>query len=283
MILRACQSELRFPGPVQIMGVVNVTPDSFFDGGQYFAPARAVEHALRLVNEGAGVIDIGGESSRPGAPPVPEDEELRRVMPVLEGLQGKLQIPISIDTAKPAVARKALAAGAVIINDIAANREDPAMWEAAAETGAGYVAMHMRGTPNTMQERPIYHNVVTAVDDFFADRLQRLQRYGVQPQQVVLDVGIGFGKRLGHNLQLLAALKHYRKFERPLALGVSRKSFIGHLLGLTPQERMPAGLACAVWAALEGIHIIRTHDVAATVQAVRMIEAIRNAADNKVI
>lgn len=263
-----------FPRPVLVMGIVNVTPDSFYDGGRYYGTEAAVRHALDLVAEGADILDIGGESTRPGAAPVPEAEELRRVLPVFEALASRVEIPLSIDTVKPAVAAAAIRAGAGIINDIGASRTDPEMWEVAAATGAGYVAMHMQGTPATMQERPEYRDVVAEVDAFFGRTLDRLVQAGVRPEQTVLDVGIGFGKTLEHNLQLLAALRQFKRWRRPLLLGVSRKSFLGKLLGAAPEERLPGSLACACWAAGEGVEIIRTHDVRATVQAVRMTEAL---------
>jgi dihydropteroate synthase len=273
MLLHARQFEFSFPHPALVMGVVNVTPDSFSDGGKFFKPEAAVAHALQLVEQGADILDIGGESTRPQAQPVSEAEELRRVIPVVEQLVGRVKIPISIDTMKPAVARAALQAGASIVNDVAANRNDDAMWRVVAESGAGYVCMHMQGTPQTMQKNPTYTNVVHEVEEFFAERIARLNACGVLPDQIVLDVGIGFGKSLEHNLQLLAALGSFTKFERPLLLGVSRKSFIEKLLG-TGTARLPASLACASLAVASGVQIIRAHDVAETVHAIRMTEAI---------
>jgi dihydropteroate synthase len=273
MLLHARQFEFSFPHPALVMGVVNVTPDSFSDGGKFFSTESAVAHALQLVEQGADILDIGGESTRPQAQPVSEAEELRRVIPVVEQLVGRVKIPISIDTMKPAVARAALQAGASIVNDVAANRNDDAMWRVVAESGAGYVVMHMQGTPQTMQKNPTYTNVVHEVEEFFAERIARLNACGVLPDQIVLDVGIGFGKSLEHNLQLLAALGSFTKFERPLLLGVSRKSFIEKLLG-TGTARLPASLACASLAVASGAQIIRAHDVAETVHAIRMTEAI---------
>jgi dihydropteroate synthase len=275
MILRARQFEFVFPRPALVMGVVNVTPDSFSDGGRFFEPAAAVAHALELVRRGADIIDVGGESTRPGATPVSEAEELRRVLPVIEALFQKVRVPISIDTLKPAVARAALAAGASIVNDIGANRSDDAMWRLVAGTGAGYVVMHMQGTPQTMQQNPAYADVVLEVAAFFTDRLNRLAAAGVARDQVILDVGIGFGKTLDHNLQLLAGLRSFTNLERPLLLGVSRKSFISKLLGTQAGERLPAVLACTALAAGAGVQMFRAHDVAETVQALRMTEAIR--------
>ena len=276
MLWRARQFEFTFPRPTLVMGIVNVTPDSFSDGGRFLNADAAVEHALRLVREGAEILDIGGESTRPGASPVSEEEELHRVLPVIERLIGQVKIPLSIDTQKPGVARAALAAGASIVNDIAANRDDDVMWRVVAEAGAGYIAMHMQGSPQTMQTSPNYRDVAQEVESFFVERLERLKNAGVAPEQVALDVGIGFGKTLEHNLQLLASLRRFTKLQRPLLLGVSHKSFIGKLLGAEATQRVPAGLACACWAVEAGAKIIRTHDVAETVQAVRMTEAILN-------
>lgn len=274
MVFNACKFKFVFPRPALVMGIVNVTPDSFSDGGQFLDTEAALAHAEALVAEGAEIIDVGGESTRPHAAPVDEDEELRRVMPVIERLAPRLRVPISIDTQKPGVARAALAAGASIVNDIAANRADPTLWRWVGEAGAGYVCMHMQGTPQTMQINPRYEDVVREVGEFFVDRLTRLRECGVSREQVILDVGIGFGKTLDHNLELLRALEWFKRLERPLLLGASRKSFMGALLGAKIEARLPASLACAAWAIAMGVQIIRTHDVAATVQAVRMTEAL---------
>ena len=256
------------------MGVVNVTPDSFSDGGRFFDAASAVEQAEALVREGADIVDVGGESTRPGAAPVDEAEELRRVIPVIEKLAGRVKVPISIDTMKPGVARAALRAGASLVNDVAANREDDAMWRLVAETGAGYVAVHMRGEPATMHLNPVYGDVAREVEDFFTGRLKRLNEAGVSADQVVLDVGIGFGKTLEHNLQLLAGLGRFTRLGRPIVLGVSRKSFIGKISGSPENERLPGALACTVLAAEAGVQMFRTHDVTETARALRMTEAI---------
>jgi dihydropteroate synthase len=274
MLLRARHFEFVFPRPALIMGVVNVTPDSFSDGGKYFDAQAAIEHGLMLAEQGADVLDIGGESTRPRATPVSETEELRRVMPVLEALAARVKIPLSIDTMKPAVARAAIAAGASIVNDVAANREDDAMGRVVAESGAGYVLMHMQGTPQTMQANPVYGDVVREVSDFFSGKIQRLSDCGVALEQVIVDVGIGFGKTLEHNLLLLGALRSFKKLERPLLLGVSRKSFLGKAVGVGASGGLPTALACTSLAVEAGVQIVRTHDVAETVQAVRMTEAI---------
>ena len=294
MLFRARQFEFIFPCPALVMGIVNVTPDSFSDGGKFLDSARAVAHALELVAQGAEILDLGGESTRPGARPVSEAEELRRVLPVIEQLVARVKVPLSIDTMKPAVARAALQVGASIVNDVAANArgtrshrgeagdlpqcdrhgDDDEMWRIVAEFRAGYVCMHAQGIPQTMQANPVYADVVREVGEFFTERLERLKTCGVNPEQVVLDVGIGFGKTVEHNLQLLAAVRRFTTWQRPLLLGVSRKSFIGRLLGAEVMARLPASLACAVLAVQSGVQIIRTHDVAETVQALRMAEAI---------
>ena len=274
MILRARQFEFTFPRPALVMGIINVTPDSFSNGGQFSDPKAAIAHALKLVREGAEILDVGGESTRPRAVPVEESEELRRVIPVIEELAHKVKVPISIDTLKPEVARAALKTGASIVNDVAANREDEEMWRLAADAQAGYVCVHMQGTPQTMQTNPVYNDVVKEVGNFFSDRIQRLNRCGISREQIILDAGIGFGKTLEHNLQLLGALRKFTRLECPLLLGASRKSFIGKLLGAELPSRLPASLACACLAREAGVQIIRAHDVAETVQAIRMTEAI---------
>jgi dihydropteroate synthase len=274
MIFRARQFEFVFPRPALVMGIVNVTPDSFYDGGKFLEPAAAVDHALELAAQGADILDVGGDSSRPGAVPASEAVELARVLPVIEGLAARTSVPLSIDTTKPAVARAALAAGASIVNDVAASRTDDALWRVVAEFRAGYVCMHAQGSPPVMQAGPLYQEVVREVGDFFSARLVQIGFAGVTPEQVVFDPGIGFGKTLEHNLQLLAGLREFARFNRPLLLGVSRKSFIGKLLGADLHRRLPASLACATLAVAAGAQIIRTHDVAETVQAVRLTEAV---------
>lgn len=274
MILKAGAFEFVFPRPAMVMGVVNVTPDSFSDGGRFFEPAAAVNHAVELWKAGADILDIGGESTRPFASPVDEAEELRRVLPVIEGLAGRVPVPISIDTQKPGVARAAVAAGASIINDVAAWKMDKSMAILLAETGAGYVMMHSQGTPQTMQIAPSYKDVVADVEQFLNVRLQEVVKMGVKPEQVILDPGIGFGKSMEHNLELLAALRRFNKFGRPLLIGVSRKSFIGKLLGVEVDGRLSGALACACWGIHEGVQIVRAHDVPDTVQVLRMTEAL---------
>ncbi len=274
MLLRARQFEFQFPRPTLVMGIVNVTPDSFSDGGQFFDAKTAVEHGLQLVEEGADIIDVGGESTRPRALPVEEAEEMRRVLPVIRQLAPRLKVPISIDTMKPAVARAALDAGASLINDVGAYRQDAGMWQIVAESGAAYVCMHMQGTPATMQADPSYGDVVGEVEEFLRQRMRSLAEAGVGREQVILDVGIGFGKTAEHNLQLLGAMRRFTKLGRPVLLGVSRKSLVGKVSGTESDARLPGSLACACLAVEAGVQILRVHDVAETVQAVLMTEAI---------
>ncbi len=277
MLFTAREFEFRFPRPALVMGIVNVTPDSFSDGGKFLDPSAAVEHALKLIAQGADILDIGGESTRPGAAPVSEAEELRRVIPVIEKLAPQIKIPISVDTSKPDVARAALAAGASIINDVAAARRgaDHTMWQLIAEYQAGYIIMHAQGSPATMQNNPAYTDVVRDVGEFFSEVLGALKNeVGVPMEQLVLDPGIGFGKTLEHNLQLLGSLRSFTKWQRPLLVGVSRKSFIQKLLDAPVAERLPAALACTTLALVTGAQIIRTHDVPETLQVMRMTEAV---------
>jgi len=270
----AREHQFNFPRPTIVMGIVNTTPDSFTDGGRFLDADAAGAHALRLASQGAEILDIGGESTRPGSANVSEQEELDRVIPVIERLAKRPELVLSIDTQKPSVAREALAAGASIVNDIAANRSDAEMWQVVAEAGAGYVCMHMQGTPQTMQAKPEYDDVTVEVCVFFRERLDLLSSHGVTTDQVALDPGIGFGKTLEHNIKLLRDLKKFNLVERPMLVGASRKSFIEKLLGAPIDERLPASLACATWAAIQGSQIVRVHDVAETVQAVRMAEAL---------
>lgn len=278
MIWQARKFRIEFPQPVLLMGVVNVTPDSFSDGGRFFGKSEALDQARRLAGEGAGIIDLGGESTRPGAAAVDLEEELRRVLPVVEKLAGELNVPISVDTMKVEVARRALDSGASVINNVADNLRDSAMAALVAGTGCGYVAMHMQGTPQSMQNHPAYEEVVGEIDEYLGGRLRELEAQGVRREQVVLDPGVGFGKTAGHNLRLLSELGAFIHWNRPLLFGVSRKSFLGHLSGAAVDDRLAASLACACWGVMAGAHIIRVHDVKETVQAVRVLEEIRKQA-----
>ena len=258
-----------------IMGIVNVTPDSFSDGGRFADPGRAVEHALAMVADGADILDIGGESTRPGAEPVGEAEELRRVLPVIRALRSQSQVLISIDTMKASVARAALDAGADIINDVTGLRGDAAMVRLAAERDCGLVAMHMIGDPQTMQTAPHYDDVVAEVRSYLNERLRRLTASGIAPERIALDPGFGFGKTLDHNLSLLRHLPQLAIGDRPLLIGVSRKSMIGKVLHSTEMaDRHWPTIALTAYAREHGARILRVHDVKPNAQALRMIEAI---------
>jgi dihydropteroate synthase len=255
------------------MGILNVTPDSFSDGGRYRQRDQALRHAEAMVAAGAAIIDVGGESTRPGAAAVGESEELDRVIPVVEALADASSLPISIDTTKAAVMREAVAAGAGMINDVRALREEGAL-EAAAECGVPICLMHMQGEPRTMQQSPVYDDVAGEVESFLADRRDTAVAAGIAPQQLLYDPGFGFGKSLQHNLALARSLTRLARLG-PLLVGVSRKSMIGALLNDAPvEERLPGSLALALWARLQGARLIRVHDVAETVAALRVIEAV---------
>jgi dihydropteroate synthase len=257
------------------MGIVNVTPDSFSDGGRFAATAAAVEHGLELVRQGADLLDIGGESTRPGATPVPLEEELRRVVPVVQKLAELTTVPLSVDTSKAAVARAALEAGAHIINDVTALRGDPEMPDVAAAFAAGVILMHMQGTPQTMQLNPTYEDVVAEVAGFLEARLRAVADQGIAGEQVVLDPGIGFGKTREHNIRLLAHLEELQKLGRPVCLGVSRKGFLGRLLDRPLDQRLAGSLAAACHAmGRHAAQILRVHDVAATRDAVVVYRAL---------
>jgi dihydropteroate synthase len=269
--LRCGDKTLDLSRPI-VMGVVNVTPDSFSDGGRFLPVEAAVAHGLRLVEEGAAIIDIGGESTRPGAAPVSVDEELRRVLPVVEQLRQATQAVISVDTSKPEVIREAAAAGAGLINDVRALTE-PGALEAAAASGSAICVMHMQGDPRTMQRAPSYVDVVKEVKAFLDERVQRCRAAGVSSDRIVVDPGFGFGKNLEHNLELLRRLRDLQG-EWPLLVGLSRKSMVGTLTGRSAGERVHGSVALAVIASINGARIVRAHDVAATVDALKMVAAV---------
>ena len=257
-----------------IMGVVNVTPDSFFDGGRYFDTEAAVAHAVRLVEEGADLLDIGAESTRPGADAVNEEEERRRAIPVVTAVAKAVTVPISIDTSKASVARAALDAGAVLVNDVTALRGDPAMVDVLAQTGAGIVLMHMNGTPRSMQQAPHYDDVIGEISEFFEERIRFAMAHGIVRRQIVLDPGIGFGKLLEHNLALLGQLRRFTLFECPVLVGVSQKGFLGQLLDRPVQERQWGTAAAVAMAVDRGAGILRVHDVRAMKDVVQVAAAI---------
>lgn len=257
-----------------IMGVVNVTADSFYDGGRYVVPERAIAHALELVKQGADIIDIGGESTRPGSSPVSEDDELARIIPVVEGLAHRVNVPISIDTTKSRVARLALDIGASIINDVSALRHDPAMASVIIKSGAAVVLMHMQGTPQTMQRAPHYSDVGAEVSQFFEERVETALLAGIPRTNIILDPGFGFGKLLLHNLELLRGLTSLAMLDCPLLVGLSRKGFIGDIVD-RPVDQREWGTAAAVALAVDrGAHIVRVHDVAMMIDVVKMAAAL---------
>lgn len=278
MYLRLRTRRLALASPV-VMGVLNVTPDSFSDGGRFAATEAALRHARRLAAEGAAVLDIGGESTRPGAAPVDATEELRRVIPVIEGLVQEGGPPLSIDTAKPEVMLAAAAAGVELINDVRALRL-PGALEAAAASGCAVCLMHMLGEPRTMQQAPSYGDVVEDVYAFLADRIEACVRAGIGLERISVDPGFGFGKTLEHNLLLMRRLPRFASLGVPLLVGVSRKSMIGALTGRAVDDRLAGGVALAALAVASGARIIRSHDVAATLDAVAVAAAVTAAGNN---
>ncbi len=265
---------LTLDGRTHVMAILNVTPDSFSDGGQYLDVQQALNHAKLMVAEGATLVDIGGESSRPGASPVSITEELDRVLPVIRAVAEALDVVISIDTSKAEVAEKALAAGAHIVNDITALRGDPEMGSIVAETGAGVILMHIKGTPRTMQHAPQYEDVVRDVCTSLRESVQYAEAQGINAEKIIVDPGIGFGKTTEHNIELLKRLSEFRSLNKPLLIGTSRKSFIGNILGLPVTERVEGTVATVCWAIAHGADIVRVHDVKANVRAALMTDAL---------
>jgi len=245
---------------VLVMGVLNVTPDSFYDGGRYAQPTAAVKQGLQMEADGADIIDIGGESSRPGASPIPLQEELDRVIPVIEGIRKRSDVLISVDTTKAEVAAEALSAGATMVNDISALRSDPQMAKVVSRSGAVLVLMHMLGTPATMQLSPTYGDVIEEIRTFLAERISYAVEAGINRKRVVIDPGIGFGKLLSHNIAIIRRLDRLTDLGAPVLIGLSRKSFIGEILGLPPGERLEGTIAASVIAIMNGADIIRVHD-----------------------
>ncbi|MBU8933253.1 MAG: dihydropteroate synthase [candidate division Zixibacteria bacterium] len=260
-----------------VMGILNVTPDSFSDGGRFSSEDEAVAAACRMEDEGADIIDIGGESSRPGAEPVSLDEELQRVIPVIEAIHKRSQIPISIDTYKSQTAKAALEAGAVMVNDISALRFDPDMAAILAKASGPVILMHMLGTPLDMQQAPSYLNCVEEIAAFFEERIESCHNAGINKSRLILDPGIGFGKRLSDNIDILAGVRRFTSFRLPILIGASRKSFIGmlHPSDKTADKRTGGSIAAAVTAVINGAAIVRVHDVALTVEALKVTQAVR--------
>jgi dihydropteroate synthase len=260
-----------------IMGVLNITPDSFSDGGKFFSLAKAVDRALELESQGANILDIGGESSRPGAETITLDEELERVIPVIEALSGKIKIPISIDTYKSEVARQAIKAGAEIVNDISAFRLDQEMPKVILETGAAICLMHMRGNPKIMQKLPPSNDIWQEIEDYFSLTIKEIQDIGISLDKIIIDPGIGFGKTTLDNCKILAEQSRLTKFNLPVLIGTSRKSFIGAILNKNTEDRLMGTAATVTTAILQGAHIVRVHDVAEMVEIARVTDAILNA------
>ncbi len=256
------------------MGVINVTPDSFSDGGLYFDKDNAVERGLELVKQGADILDVGGESTRPGSNPITPDEEMSRIIPVISEIRKKTHVLISVDTTKSEVAEAALEAGADIINDISAFRFDDRMPLIATETGVPVILMHMKGVPQNMQSNPYYEDLFQEIRCFLEERMATAEAYGIKRENIIIDPGIGFGKSLEHNLAIINNLNFLEGLDRPILVGLSRKSFIGKILNLPPQERVEGTIASAVLSVLNGAHILRIHDVQSVKRAIIVAEAI---------
>lgn len=265
------------PNRIIIMGVLNITPDSFSDGGKFLSPVVALKHALRMVDDGADIIDIGGESSRPGSDPVDMEEELRRVLPVIELLSTLDRALISIDTHKAAVAEKALKAGASIVNDITALTGDQQMAATVARHDAGLILMHKRGEPKKMQHNTRYHNIIAEIKSYLSDAVQRAESAGVDPRKIMLDPGIGFGKDLEGNLEILKSLRAFHELGKPVLIGASRKSFLGQITGADAENRLYGSVAAAAIAVMNGAAAVRVHDVKETRQAVDIAIRLRQA------
>ena len=273
IFLDSCYELGRFP---LLMGIVNVTPDSFSDGGDHFDSEAAVRHALQLAEDGAEFLDIGGESTRPGAGPIPLHEELHRVIPVVERVASETKVPVSIDTTKAEVARRAIDAGAVIVNDISGLMFDEEMPAICREAGVGVICMHIQGTPQTMQDDPQYRNIVEEIYEYFGRRLNALEAAGIPRERVVLDPGLGFGKTAEQNIEILSNIQRFRSLARPVLIGHSRKRFLGKVLGRAVDERTQGTVGITVALAAQGTDVIRVHDVAANRDALLAWKAIAN-------
>ena len=257
-----------------IMGILNVTPDSFSEDGRFFDPGEAAQHATQMVSDGVDVVDVGGESTRPGSDPVPAEDEIRRVLPVIEGIaQNNPDLPISIDTRKAEVADRALAAGATIVNDVSAGG-DPVMFDVVRKHDAAIVLMHMKGDPKTMQQSPEYEDVVGEVHGYLRERIEAAEFAGIEAERIAIDPGIGFGKNLEHNLELMRVIGAFLDLGRPVLVGPSRKRFIGTILDVPEDERVEGTIGAVAWLVSRGAHVVRVHDVGEVVRAVRVIDAI---------
>jgi dihydropteroate synthase len=274
-VLKWGNHSLNLGNRTHIMGVLNVTPDSFSDGGLYIQRDKAIEQGIAMAHEGADIIDIGGESTRPYSETVPCDKEIARVIPVIEALSKDIKIPVSIDTCKAKVAVEALKAGASMINDISALRFDPEMASVVAEAGVPVILMHMQGTSGDMQKNPTYDNLIQEILDFLRDAIERAVKAGIRKDLIIIDPGIGFGKTFHHNLEIIKELRQFSSLERPILLGTSRKAFIGHILQNEPDERDTGTMATVSAGVLNGAHIVRVHDVKRTLETVKIIDAIK--------
>ena len=277
LLWRCGSRALECGGRTLVMGILNVTPDSFSDGGRFFDPEAALQQGKQMAADGADIVDVGGESTRPGSDPVSAEDERERVLPVVKRLAAELDLPLSIDTRKPDVAAAALEAGATIVNDVSA-ASDPRMFDAVRDSGAGLVLMHMRGDPKTMQQEPEYDDVVSEVKEHLRQRIEAALFSGLEADRIAIDPGIGFGKTLGHNLALLASTDAFLDLGRPLLVGPSRKRFIGELTGTEADDRVEGTAGAVAWLAARGSHIVRVHDVKQMVRVLTVVDAIKSAA-----
>jgi dihydropteroate synthase len=273
---------LDFNKKTYIMGVLNVTPDSFSDGGLFFSEKKAIEHVLRLVEEGADIIDIGGESTRPGSEPVSVEEEIRRTIPVINAISREIEVPISIDTYKAEVARRALDAGASIVNDISGLRFDPDMPKVVSEYKVPVIIMHIKGRPKDMQQNPVYEALIPEIMDYLRISIRLANKFGIPDDKIIIDPGIGFGKTFDHNLEIIKNLKEFTLLGKPVAVGVSRKAFIGKILGdVPPSERLEGTAAAVAISIFNGANIIRVHDVKEMAKVAKVADAIKNGVPKK--
>ena len=278
-VIRCKKGDLNLSRRTYIMGVINLTPDSFSDGGLFFDPNRAIDHALKLIDEGADIIDIGGETTKPGSKPITAETEIGRVIPVIERLAPKIDVPISIDTYKSVVAERAMDAGAEMINDISALNFDPKMAESACRHDVPVVLMHIKGTPQNMQQNPCYQSLIPEIIEYLKTSIEMAEKAGIDPHKIIIDPGIGFGKSLddGHNLKIINRLSEFKSLGKPILVGPSRKAFIGKILNADVTQR-EEGTAAAVSAAiLNGANMVRVHNVGMIKKVVRVIDAIKNA------
>ena len=281
MLLHLKNRDIDLEEKVVVMGVLNLTPDSFYDGGRYTREAQALRRVEEMIREGADIIDVGGESVRPGAEPISLDEELSRVIPVIEKVRGLFPITISIDTYKAEVARQAIEKGAEMVNDISGLRFDPDLRKIVAGYGVPLILMHIKGTPKNMQDNPRYHSLMEEIISYLRKSIKLAEESGVDPARIIVDPGIGFGKTTAHNLEILRRLEELKSLGKPILVGLSRKSFIGNVLGLPQEERLEGGLAATSMAVSGGARIVRTHDVKSTRRAVDMVQAILRGSDQR--